>query len=48
MKKVEQTALGCQQPQLLPTMLPIFILIYNYMYATRLYVGAGDGHDDGW
>ena len=25
-KKVEQTALGCQQPQLLPTMLPIFIL----------------------
>ena len=25
-KKVEQTALACQQPQLLPTMLPIFIL----------------------
>ena len=25
-KKVEQTALACQQPQLLPTALPIFIL----------------------
>ena len=30
-KKVEQTALGCQQPQLLPTMLPIFILSSMYI-----------------
>ena len=36
----EQTALGCQQPQLLPTMLPVFRLSYIYFVAVVRVLGG--------